>query len=64
MFIETVQGKGSYVSAPNRELARERRLRAAEEGLSRAVLEARGVGLSLYELTEMLATLWKENDHG
>jgi GntR family transcriptional regulator len=63
-FIETVPGKGSFVSAPNRELMRERRLKAAETGLVVAISEAEALGLSLEDVKEMLTTLWKEKSNG
>ncbi|NLY68140.1 MAG: GntR family transcriptional regulator, partial [Tissierellia bacterium] len=38
-FIETVQGKGSYVAGQNKELMREKKLNIIEEKLSRIVEE-------------------------
>ena len=52
-FIETVQGKGSFVGG-NTELLREERLRHIEELLGRAVQEAQGIGLGLDEVKDML----------
>lgn len=53
-FIETVQGKGSFVAGGNRELLREERLRHIEELLARAAKDARSVGVSVEELHDML----------
>lgn len=53
-FIETVQGKGSFVAGGNTELLREERLRHIEELLGRAVQEAQGIGLGLDEVKDML----------
>ncbi len=53
-FIETVQGKGSFVAGGNTELLREERLRHVEELLASAVREADGVGVGLAELHDML----------
>ena len=53
-FIETVQGKGSFVSSSNVEVLREARLRHIEEILTAAYTESRGVGLSLNDLHDML----------
>ncbi len=53
-FIETVQGKGSFVAGGNTELLREERLRHIEELLGSAVREARGAGIELQELHDML----------
>lgn len=53
-FIETVQGKGSFVAGGNKELLREERLRHVEDLLSRAVHEAASVGVGTAELHDML----------
>ena len=53
-FIETVQGKGSFVAGGNTEFLREERLRHIEELLERAVREAQGIGLGLDEVRDML----------
>ena len=53
-FIETVQGKGSFVAGGNTELLREERLRHIEELVGSAVREARGAGIELQELHDML----------
>lgn len=53
-FIETVQGKGSFVAGGNVELLREERLRRIEELLEDAVREARRTGIELQELHSML----------
>ncbi|WP_195542864.1 GntR family transcriptional regulator [Massiliimalia timonensis] len=58
-FIETVAGKGSFVAARNMEFIREEQLRQAEEALQKAVDLARTVDISLEELTEILAMLYK-----
>ena len=56
-FVETVVGKGSFVARQNRELLREARLREVEARLEQAVEAARGGGVSLAELQEMLTLL-------
>lgn len=53
-FIETVQGKGSFVAGGNVELLREQRLRHVESLLGDALREAREAGLGLAELHELL----------
>ena len=58
-FITTVPGKGCFVAPQNRELLREAQLRRAEEFLAQAVEEARKGGITLEELDEMLAILYK-----
>lgn len=52
-FIETVQGKGSFVAGGNAELIREERLRQVEDLMGQAVDAGRAMGLSKTELTEM-----------
>ena len=59
-FIETVQGKGSFVAGGNAELLREERLRRIEELLESAVREARGVGIGQKELHDMLDMMAEE----
>lgn len=59
-FIETVQGKGSFVAGGNTELLREERLRHVEQLLSEAVEQARGAGLSAQELHSMIDLLTEE----
>lgn len=56
-FIETVQGKGSFVASGNSELLREEQLRRIESLLERAASEARMANVSIAELHEMLDTI-------
>jgi len=57
-FIETVPGKGSFVSGKNTELIREQQLRFAEEHLQKAVDAAKSFGINKQELTEMLDIIY------
>jgi GntR family transcriptional regulator len=57
-FIQTVPGKGSYVSSQNSELIREKRIRIIEEHLSQAAAEGKALNLSLSDLQEMLGLLF------
>ena len=59
-YIVSVQGKGSYVSAQNKELLREARLRIIEEKLAEAVSAAQAINMSLAELKEILEILYEE----
>lgn len=61
-FIETIPGKGSYVSAKNRELMREEQLRQIENALAQAVDLARTGKIALPQLQEMLDLLYKEGE--
>ena len=56
-FIDTVQGKGSFVAGGNRELLREGRLKRVEELLEQAVREASAAEIGTAELHEMLDVL-------
>lgn len=59
-FIETVPGKGCFVSEKNTEFLREEQLRQVEGFLQQAAEAARRCGLSLDELREMLEILYNE----
>lgn len=59
-FVETVQGKGSFVAGGNAELLREERLRRVEDLLGTAMREARGAGIGLEELHDMLDVMAEE----
>lgn len=61
-FIETVPGKGSYVSGQNKDLIREKRLRTIEEKLAEVVFESKLLNLSLEELQSMLLLLYTEEN--
>lgn len=56
-FIETVQGKGSFVAGGNLELLREERLRHIEDLLGRALDAARSANVTIAELHNMLDVL-------
>lgn len=53
-FIETVQGKGSFVTGGNVELLREERRRQIEQRLMRLVDDARSADIGNDELREMM----------
>jgi len=59
-YIVSVPGKGSFVSAQNKDLLKEARIRIIEEKLAEAVQAARTVGISMEELSEMLKILYEE----
>lgn len=61
-FIETVQGKGSFVAGGNAELLREERLREVEGHLARAIDAAGALDLTQAELIEMLTILLESDD--
>ncbi len=58
-FIETVTGKGSFVSAKNPELLKEESYRIIEQYLNKVVEKAKLCGLSKQEILELLDTLYE-----
>jgi len=61
-FIDTVEGKGSFVAMQNKELLREKKMKIVEEKLAAAVEQSRLLGISRAELEEMLDLLYGEKD--
>ena len=62
-FIESYTGKGSFVRAQNAEMFREEQLRQIEELLSQAAEKAQRCGVSLKEMTGILAMLYGGDDN-
>lgn len=61
-FIETVAGKGSFVTERNQDFLREELLRQVEEHLHKAVKTAKTAGLTKEELADLLSLIVEE-DH-
>jgi len=61
-FIETVPGKGSYVSGQNKEIIREKRLTIIEEKLTEIISESKLLNLSLEEIQSMISLLYTEGN--
>lgn len=59
-FINSVQGKGSFVSSQNSELLREEQLRQLESSLLESIQQAKLADLSREEVSDLLDTLWHE----
>lgn len=59
-FIVSIPGKGSYVSAQNKELMMEARIKIVEEKLAEAVTAGKTVNLTLEEMQEMLKLFYEE----
>lgn len=57
-FIYTLPGKGSYVSAQNMELLREKKIKIIEDKLSEAVDASKLIELPIETLKEMLDILY------
>jgi len=58
-YIETIQGKGTYVAIQNLDLLKEQKLRVIEELLVKVVNESNSMGLRYNELIEMLDILYR-----
>ena len=59
-FIETTVGRGSFVSAQNKDFFQEEQQRRAEEHLHEAADIARSGGIPLSKLVEILTMFYKE----
>lgn len=59
-FIETMQGKGSFVAMQNKELLKEKKLKIIEDKLVEVVKESRVLGIGLAKIEEMLKILFEE----
>ena len=59
-FVNTVQGKGSFVSGGNLELLREESLRTIEGRLAKIVVDAIAAGISKGELHDMVDLLMED----
>lgn len=60
-FIETVPGRGSYVSVQNKELLKEKKIKIIEDKLMEAICESKAINLSVEDLKEMLEVLYEDN---
>ena len=60
-LVETVQGKGCFVSQQNKALLRERRIRHVEDLMAQATAEARDIGLTRDQLHDMLDLMVPED---
>ena len=60
-LVETVQGKGCFVSQQNKALLRERRMRLVEDLMAQATAEARDIGLTRDQLHDMLDLMVPED---
>ena len=59
-FVTTVHGKGTYVSASDKQLAAEARRRAVEEDFDKAIDRALSIGMEKEEITELVQLLLEE----
>ena len=61
-FIETTVGRGSFVSALNKDIMQEEQQRKAEEHLQAAADIGRANGISLEKLLELLTLFYEEEE--
>ena len=61
-FIETTVGRGSFVSARNKDFYQEEQQRQAEEHLQAAADIGRTSGIPLDKLTELLSIFYEEEE--
>ncbi len=61
-FVETVPGRGTYVSLQNGQALREEQLRRVEQKLLEAVEIAKGAGIAERELCDCLRELYRGGD--
>lgn len=59
-FVTTVHGKGTYVSASDKQLAMETRRRMVEEEFDNAIDRALSIGMEKEEITELVQLLLEE----
>lgn len=59
-FVETVGGKGTFVSGQNSEFIREKRLKELEEKITEVVQEGKALNISAVELKEMIDLVYEE----
>ena len=59
-FVTTVHGKGTYVSASDKQLAAEARRRAVEDDFDKAIDRALSIGMEKDEITELVQLLLVE----
>ncbi|MEK4064690.1 MULTISPECIES: GntR family transcriptional regulator [unclassified Paenibacillus] len=60
-FIETTVGRGSFVSAPNKDVFQEEQQKKIEEHLTIAAEIARTSGIKLEKMVEMLTVFYAED---
>lgn len=61
-FIETVAGKGSFVTERNQDFLREELLRQVEEHMQKAVKTAKTARMTKEELQELLSLILEEDN--
>lgn len=60
-FIQTIPGKGTYVSSVSLERLKEARMSQIEQEIEKIVLAAKSIGMSLEDLEERLKMIYEED---
>ena len=61
-FVESIVGKGSFVTQHNKELLKEEKQRQIEEHFTRAIELSKQCGISYEDLAEILKLLYTEEE--
>ncbi|NUU62152.1 GntR family transcriptional regulator [Paenibacillus agri] len=61
-LVNSIVGKGSFVSGADQEYIREQRLRMIENKMKEIIEESRGLGIEFAEITEMMKLLYEEEN--
>ncbi len=59
-YLNTVQGKGSFVKARNKELIKEEQIKKIEEKIGESIQIAKAVDISKQQLIELIDYLYEE----
>lgn len=59
-FIETIAGKGCFVSKDNKDFIKEKKIRMVEDKLTEVIKESRVLNIGLQGLKMMLEVLYRE----
>ena len=59
-FVTTIHGKGTFVTASDKQLASEARRRAVEDDFAKAIDRARSVGMSGEEIKEIVEIMLED----
>lgn len=62
-LVESVGGKGTYVSAKNREFIREKRVHQMEEKLAEVIQESKMLNIGLQGLKIMVEVLYRDENN-
>ncbi|ASA21698.1 GntR family transcriptional regulator [Paenibacillus donghaensis] len=61
-LVNSIVGKGSFVSGADQEFIREQRLRIVESRMKEIIEESKLLGIDFAEITEMMKLLYEEED--